>query len=212
MLKPSSPPILSDNYITFHLKVIITFTLLLFFTFACDKKTESGNAYPEEIHFTVNETLLGNRINHDDLFEFYIPKLLTVQESDFTQLEEQLNSFLNDSIKVSLLYVFTDSAKDNSLSVSRIILKEKIQDDPINYYSELIGNSELFKNASKANFLKEGMLISQFIIKHNNHVIIKIIFEPKENYLVQFDYIFNEENYKQEVRSIESSMGSIKNL
>jgi hypothetical protein len=212
MLKFSSPQNLFCNLNTINQIVIAAFILLMFLTSACEKKTELKDTTPEEIQFTVNTTLLGNKINHDDLFEFFVPKMLTIQESDFTQLEEQLNSFLNDSIKVSFLYVFTDSLKENSLSVSRIILKEKIQDDPINYYSELIGNSELFKNASKAKFQKEGMLISQFIIKHNNHVIIKIIFEPKENYLIQFDYIFNEENYKQEVRSIESSMGSIKNL
>lgn len=209
MLKSSPPQILSINY---HLKVIISYISLLFFTYACDKKTESNNSNPEEIHFVVNKTLLGNKINYDNLFEFYIPKLLTKQVSDSDKFQEQLNSFLNDSIKVSLLYVFTDSTEENHLSVSRIILNYEIPGNPVDYYSKLIGNTDLFNSGSKAKFLKDGLLISQFITNHNNHIIIKILFQPKENYLIQFDYIFNEENYRQEVRSIESSIGSIKIL
>ncbi len=212
MFKPLPPQILSDTCNAFCLKVIITFIALIFFTCACDKKTESDKANLEEIHFTVNQNLLGNKIIYDDLFEFYVPKLLIIQESDFTRLEDQLNSFLNDSIKISLLYVFTDSSKENSLSVGRIILDDEIFIDPIDYYSKVIGSTDLFKSSSKAKFLKNGLLISQFITNHNNHIIIKIIFQPKENYLIQLDYIFNEENYKQEVRSIESSIGSIKIL
>lgn len=213
MFKPSSPQILPYTRTAFCLKVIITFITLIFFTGACDKKTESVKANPEEIHFTVNETLLGNKIIHDEnLFEFYVPILLTVQENDFSKIEQQLNSVLHDGIELSLLNVWTDSVKENSLSVSRIILNDKILIDPIDYYSEVIGNTDLFKSASKAKFLKDGLLISQFITNHNQHIIIKIIFQPKENYLIQFDYIFNEENYKQEVRSIESSIGSIKIL
>lgn len=213
MLKLSSPQNLFCNLNTINQIVITAFILLLLLTSACETKTKLNDTTPNEIHFTVNPSLLGNKIVHDEyLFEFYVPKLLVVQENDFSKIEQQLNSVLHDGIELSLLYVWTDSVKENSLSVSRIILNDEILIDPIDYYSEVIGNTDLFKSASKAKFLKDGLLISQFITNHNHHIIIKIIFQPKENYLIQFDYIFNEENYKQEVRSIESSIGSIKIL
>jgi hypothetical protein len=206
-------PETSINLCNLNCKVVALLVSVLSFTYACDRRTEAIDNSLDEIQFEVSDTLLGSKITHDDnMFEFSVPKLLTVPESDFMGLEDQLNSYLKDDIKISLLYVWTDSAKENSLSVSRIILTDDFLSDPIDYYSEVIGNTDLFKSASRAKFLKDGVLISQFITKNNNHIIIKISFQPKDNYLIQFDYIYNEENYKQEVRSIESSIGSIKIL
>jgi len=213
MLKFSSPQNLYCYLKTFNRRVIIAFILLLIFISACDRKTELNDTTPEEIQFTVNPALLGNKIIHDNnLFEFYVPKLLSVQEYDFAGIEQQLNSVLTGGIVLTLLYLLTDSSKENSLTVSRVTLIEDFLSDPIDYYSEVISNTDLFNSASKAKFLKDGIVISQLITRHDNHIIIKIIFEPKDNCLIQLDYIFNEENYKQEVRSIESSIGSIKIL
>jgi hypothetical protein len=194
-------------------KVVAFLVSVLSLTYACDRRNEATDNSLDEIQFEVTDTLLGSMITNDDnMFEFSVPKLLSVPESNFMELEDQLNSNLADDINISLLYVWTDSVKENSLSVSKIILTDDFLSDPIDYYSGIIGNTDLFKIASKAKFLKDGVLISQFITKHNNHIIIKIIFQPKADYLIQFDYIFNEKNYKQEVRSIESSIGSIKIL
>lgn len=213
MLKFSSPQNLYCYLKTFNRRVIIAFILLLIFISACDRKTELNDTTPEEIQFTVNPALLSNKIIHDNnLFEFYVPKLLSVQEYDFAGIEQQLNSVLTGGIVLTLLYLLTDSSKENSLTVSRVTLIEDFLSDPIDYYSEVISNTDLFNSASKAKFLKDGIVISQLITRHDNHIIIKIIFEPKDNCLIQLDYIFNEENYKQEVRSIESSIGSIKIL
>lgn len=213
MNKPMNFQGTSINLCNLNCKVIALLVSVLSLTYACDRRTEVIDNSLDEIQFEVSDTLLGSKITYDDnMFEFSVPRLLTVPESNFKGLEDQLNSYLKDNIKISLLYVWTDSAKENSLSVSRIILTDDFLNDPIDYYSGEIGNTDLFKNSSKAKFLKDGVLISQFITRNNNHIIIKIIFQPKDNYLIQFDYIFNEENYKQEVRSIESSIGSIKIL
>lgn len=187
--------------------------ILVIYLFGCDNKSKVSENELDEIHFNLDTNLLGEKtVNSINSFEFYIPKLLTNSETDFYDLENQLSSSLPESINLLLLYVFTDSAKENSLSISKIILPVDLSSNNIDSYSEAMGNTYLFKNASKAKYLKDGMIFSQFITNHNNFVIIKIIFQPKENNLIQFDYIFNEENYKQEVRSIESSIGSIKIL
>lgn len=190
------------------LTIILVLSLI-----GCDNKSKVNESDLDEIHFNVDTNLLGEKtVNSVNSFEFYIPKLLTNSETEFYDLENQLNSSLPESINLLLLYVLTDSAKENSLSISKIILPADLSSSTIDSYSEVIGNTYLFKNASKAKYLKDGIIFSQFITNHNNYVIIKIIFQPKENNLIQFDYIFNEENYKQEVRSIESSIGSIKIL
>ena len=186
---------------------------ILFFTIACDRRTETEDSSLDEIHFTVDRNLLDDRIiNTANSFEFYVPKLLTESETDFRGIEDQLNSYLTERIDVVLQYLWTDSLKVNSLSVSEIILPAELNNDPMENYSELLRKTDLFNDASHAKFLKDEMMISQFITNHNNYVIIKIIFQSKGTNLIQFDYIFKEENYKQEVRSIESSIGSIKIL
>lgn len=193
-----------------QLFILISF---LFFIIACDQKTESGDNSIDEILFTVDRNLLGDRItNSSNSFEFYVPKLLTQSETDLGNIEDQLLSYLTDEIDVLLQDVWTDSIKANSLLVSKIILPSELSNDPIENYSELLLKTDLFNDALHAKFLKDGIMISQFITNYNNYVIIKIIFQSIEKNLIQFDYIFNEENYKQEVRSIESSIGSIKIL
>lgn len=195
------------------MKKSLLLILFLFFLIACEERTDSGNSSLDEVLFTVDRNLLGNKIiNETNSIEFYVPKLLTQSENNFKSIEDQLNAYLTEEIDFTLQYVWTDSMKENSLLVSKIILPAELINDPIENYSELLRNTGLYHKAAHTKFLKDGMVISQFITNHNNYVIIKIIFQPRETKLIQFDYIFNKENYKQEVRSIESSIGSIKTL
>ncbi|MDP2364176.1 MAG: hypothetical protein Q8M94_10445 [Ignavibacteria bacterium] len=152
-------------------------------------------------------------VNNTDKFEFNAPMFLIASLKDsLAFLKHKLEDVDDDSLTLSLLYVFMDSSKNNSLLISEIVFPEDANFNLLDKYEKILNNRKLFVEAKKTRFLKDNILISQFIFNKEDYVFIKIIFEAQNNKLIQFDFVLALKEYKNEVRSIESSIGSIVSL
>jgi predicted small secreted protein len=79
----------------------------------------------------------------------------------------------------------------------------------LNEYLKVV--SENFKESinKKGNFLKMELNFTQYLIQKQNLISFKLIFELNDT-IYQFDYTTQKETYQHELKSIESSMGTIK--
>lgn len=201
---------------TFHYKkkkLILYFRLLSVFLVlsACDNNQEKSADQLSEIEFTINTSLLASKVtNETESFGFHPPRFFApIPEDSLKIIKAKLQGIEEDNLETALLYLFRDSAGNNSLSISKITFTKNSKKNMLDEYVELIMNRSLFEKAQRTKFLKKNILISQIIVNTGDYVLIKIIFAGKAKSLFQFDYLFMLSDYKNEVRSIESSIGSI---
>jgi hypothetical protein len=62
----------------------------------------------------------------------------------------------------------------------------------------------------QAQFMKDDLYMAQFLAQPEGLVNFKLVFEAPADGLLQFDYVVPRRVYPQEVRSVESSIGSIR--
>jgi hypothetical protein len=82
--------------------------------------------------------------------------------------------------------------------------------EKIRAYEKLLQNKFSAATIKKGEFTKDNLKFVQFLIQKENLITFKLLFQNSQNELIQFDYIVPKENYVSEVKSIESSIGSIK--
>ena len=195
------------------LKCFLCFLCFIFLlcVFGCDTKQEPPSNNISKLHFNIIPDLLGPKIiNNTSKFEFNSPKFLIASLKDsLAFLRHKFEEIDNDSLTLSLLYVFMDSSKNNSLLISEIAFPEDSNFILLDKYEKILNNRKLFVEAKKSRFFKDDILISQFIFNKEEYVFIKIVFETQINKLIQFDFVLALKEYKNEVRSVESSIGSI---
>jgi hypothetical protein len=204
--------LISVLYKANNLLLIISSLLIIFSCIGCDKKTEISSDSLPKINFTVNPDLLGTKIyDSSESFEFNPPYfLIYVMKDSLNFFERKLqNENVEGDYDISVLYLFKDSTSRNSLAVSKIVFHQDSTFNLVDKYSENLKKEKLFSKASKAEFYKDKLLMTQFLLNYEEHVFIKIIIEGRNNDLLQFDYVLFLNDYKNEVRSIESSIGSI---
>lgn len=186
-------------------------SIFLLCIFGCDNKQELPSNNITKLHFNIIPDLLGPKItNSSNSFEFNPPAFLFEMPKDSIALSTAVfKEIINDSLKVSMLYAFQDSSQKNYLLVAKILFPKDSIFSLLDKYEDVLFNMNFFVEAEKTRYLKDGLLISQFILNKAEYVFIKIFFESKNKSLIQFDYILSLKEYKDRVRSIESSLGSI---
>ncbi len=107
--------------------------------------------------------------------------------------------------------IFLNKSTNSLLAVGKV---ETPDPEPgtnikINDYIGIVTENFDQSISKRGSFIKDGITITQLLIQKQNLISFKLIFEI-ENTLYQFDYTAQKEYYKEELKSIESSMGTIK--
>ena len=183
-------------------------TVMLFSIVFCSPKSNKSKDRNQGLLYKVNNKLLYPKaITDDDGFMMNIP-------INWDPLDSLLKSELNQSFsslggptKLVLVNAFQSQAGSQCI-ISKVITDKKdfsfISEDVISDIQLKIHGDGYKTNDLNINNLSA----KQYLVRGKNHVIIKLFIQLNEFY--QIDFIIPLSQYKMEIESIESSIGTIR--
>lgn len=166
---------------------------------------ESNSFKENEMTFEINKELLGESYIQTD-FEISPPKA-------WEKLSDEQSKTIKDAIgkdstdeQITLDAGFINDSYNSFLFISK--LNSDFRDNLSTYISE-IQNSNIENKLVESRYYYNGIDIIQLMIMKDENINIKLICSlPQTQYLV--DYIISYDFYKESIKTIESSIGSIK--
>jgi hypothetical protein len=189
-------------------KNIIVLSVILFQSFGCTHENKKSDDF-QNIVFDVNTNLLSTKrsiINNK--LELRMPiDYSKIDDDKFLIVKKTIESDSAAFFNMALLSVF--NSPNGSYSVISKIVSDKnvFEEVDSTYYALLVENFKT-ENITIGKVKINGIDAIQYLISTNDTVIIKLILCVKDSYY-QIDYIIPLEIYEKELRSIESSIGSI---
>lgn len=175
---------------------------------------------PMTLEFSVDTALLERPVLQTNLNLTYASPLnwKSINQDDFEKLKLSIAGNITDSGFVNIVPVnlFAADSLKGILAVSEVeFSKTKDEENEIyfrslNEYRELLYEKFKENKITETEYLKDGIRIKQFLIQMPDRVFFKLIFRNNNGKIIQFDYITKREYYIAAVKSIESSIGSIK--
>lgn len=185
--------------------------LLCLISFSCNSNDESGKL--NRLNFEIDSTKLAAEVKLNNYkLSFHPPVNLVHSDEFFNKLVSGIAK--NDPNMNELVTKPIDAFVDNDFNVLVVSgIESGLKDTAIAGLSKITALvKKQFKpeNAKYAEFLKDDIKIGQFLIQDSINVIFKLLLENPDKKVLQFDYIIPQKNYKNEIKAIESSIGSIK--
>lgn len=183
------------------------FCLITLFAVNCSRNDKP----PEKKDFIVDSSLVQKKeIFPKYQFSFHPPlNWNRLPKEMFNEFKERLRA--NYPHERGVIYHPIDlfyNSEDKSLLYITSIGFIGIKLDPLEEYDEIMKNStnEPIENHK---YLKDDLIIMQYIIHENDRVNYKAVFSSGNNTLIQFDYILMEAVYQNELNAVESSLGAL---
>jgi len=199
-------------------KVFILIILLLILN--CTSSDSNSKAQNSELFFDVDSTKLGNQIENIDYgikysppkgWELIAPELFK-QFSQKSQPIQFGNTPLEDKkLLVQPISIFLKQENSCILYLSSIKGLEQEPDSGIAYekYKNIVTQNFDSSLIKKGDFIRNNIAFTQFVLQHKNQISFKLVFLNHQNKIMQFDYIIPKQSYINELKAIESSLGSI---
>jgi hypothetical protein len=179
--------------------------------FSCGGNGEEKK--PNRLSFNIDSALIAPEADIEGYKVSFNPPAGLARSEEFLK---KLNSGVEISnreqkeIFTRPVDVFVDSSF-NIVVVSAV--ESAVKDSAAGGLAKVTGAIKKQFSAEKmkfAEFLKDDIRISQFLIQDSVNVIFKLLLENPDKKIMQFDYIIPQRNYRNEIKAIESSIGSIK--
>lgn len=193
----------------------ITFALALVIT--CSRGNEPRQ-HIETLSFEVDESLLGPSFLDSTLGFAFHPPIGWEQVPD-TTMEEAKERLLatmgqRDSIQVMPIQFFINLQNGSSCSLSRLT--------GLDLSDQVLGSLGEYQSLLKTKFssmkIKEGAFriddinVFQFLITDGERIIFKLLCYGPQKRAFQIDYVVPHSVYRQQIKAIESSIGSFQGL
>lgn len=177
-----------------------------------------GPQQPEmktEVLFNVNQSLLGDTVSDDALGIVYQPPLhwKPVDSAYFGQVRELFatqKTFISD-------YIVRDYYQDDSTNAIMIVTDlSRVSDSALNLMLEQMrempegGNKKFEVQIGEYGY--HGFDVFQILLQNPAFINFKLIFLKGANKRFQMDYMIPTRVYAGEVRTIESSIGSVNKI
>ncbi len=172
-----------------------------------DKKKEE----PETLIFNVDSLLIGERYTNEDIgISFCPPQEWGQISSDLmTSIEQSLQEMENSSaVDIILQNVFLNQKNSCICFLStfqKTMPAAQIRDA---YLTELYAG-DIQGSVTEGSYLHNGFNIRQLIHVQDDQVTIKLICISDDEHIFLLDYIVPSQFYEQNIRSIESSIGTL---
>ena len=203
---------LLNKKITAQLIILILFTSILP---GCGAKKEN-QPKAGEMKFNVDTSKLGAFVV-DSLYNLSFNPPLGWNEVGKKQIDEAGKAISKalagtSRITVKPVFIFVNDTSGSVLNVAEIRLDsvKSDLDSQVAEYEKIMFSGKDSLKIKKAFYMKDGIKIAQFLIQKNGFVNFRLLFENGKGNLLQFDYLSKIEDYSNEVKAIESSIGSIK--
>ena len=196
-----------------HLYAALSITLLA----SCGQSNEPSQQF-EELSFAVDKSLLGPSFTDSTLgFSFHPPMgWEKVPDTTMVKARETLSDVIgqeSDS-QVSSLRFFINLEKGSSCVLSRLLgldLSGQVQGSLEEFESQL---RDKFPgaNVKKGAFRIDDLKVFQFLVTDDQRVIFKLVCWGSPKQIIQVDYVVPRSVYRQQIKAIESSIGSFRLL
>lgn len=168
--------------------------------------------------FTVNRQLLGDSLSlADEGFRILIPKnWKPLSENLARELTSKMEareaaSDTNSSIRPQIVSVFSKPNSGASLIISRVRFPKQDSTEKSQrlHYTEQTKSRIDSTSLGVAEFMSNGVKITQYMIRSQENTSFKLLFKGRSSGMIQCDYILPNTIFQQEIRAVESSIGSI---
>lgn len=177
-------------------------------TIGCVSENKINNEFTK-IEFDINTNLLSETTETiDNVFKITFPlEFNKIDNINFQKIKRTIDSDTASFFQLSLLAVY-NSVSGGSSILSKIISKKDVFNEIDSTYYNLLVTNFRTKNINQSKIKINGIKTIQYIITTTEIVSIKLILNIRGFYY-QLDYIFPLSSYKEKLKSIESSIGSI---
>ncbi len=117
---------------------------------------------------------------------------------------------LDARVQVQPRHLFVDPEGGSLLSVSTLTFEgAPTPAEQVALYWQMLTETGQAQSLEKAAFLKDGLRVTQLHEQRDGRVRFTLLLETPANTVLRFDYVIPRERYAEELRSLESSIGSI---
>ncbi|MBN1756449.1 hypothetical protein JW877_09590 [bacterium] len=196
----------------------LSFLLLAIMVLSCgrgDREDKDNLGVSDQLSFSIDSSLIGEAITDARYGVRFHPPVdwIPLNHELFKQVGEELEGQFGDqAIRVFPLYLLTMQDYGCLLSLTQIRNIETGSAPELAEYESMLNQKFRGEQISKTQFTKGKIKFTQFLIKHQNMVNFKLLFYNQKGDLLQVDYVLPFQVYASEIKSIESSMGSIELL
>ncbi len=189
-----------------HKNIFVLMFLLA--SVSCSSESKQNDKFVE-IEFNVDNKLLSDKSKIvDGNFDIHYPEgFNSIVGNNFNRIKATIDSDSTSYFPLSLLSIHNTVSGSSSI-LSKIQATSEVFNKLDSNYTKLLSKNFNTKNINQSHIKINGIKTIQYIITTNEIVLLKLIFKVMENYY-QLDYIIPLTEYEKELKSIESSIGSI---
>ncbi len=191
----------------FRILLIVLISLVLL-NCTKDKKKEE----PETLIFNVDSLLIGEQYTNAEFgISFCPPKEWNQLSSDLMSSIEQSLQEMEDSSSVDIILqnVFLNQ-KNSCICFLSTFHKTMPAAQIRNTYLTELYAGDIQGSVTEGSYMHNGFNIRQIIHVQDDQVTIKLICISNDEHIFMLDYIIPAQFYEQNIRTIESSIGTIK--
>ena len=170
----------------------------------------SGSDEPEKLAFTVDPELLGATFR-DGSRPFSVQAPLGWADVPGEMLDEAnrlLAERSDGSPQATLVALYRSEELRAHLTIGRH-RAESQRDSVIQWHARRMKQSIPDGKINRARFSHRECEIDQFMVAHQQSVVVTLFAYHPEHELYQLDYVLPRQSYEQELRALESSIGSL---
>lgn len=197
-------------------KSIVWLFLVIMMSTSCVQQKSDSPEKPQELLFEIDSLRVG-AFYADPIagFQFQAPKhWQPVADQLMEKLAAQVTQPIqSQEIDFRPLTFFLNHENGSALSISRIISQTDTTWPQLrSQYIDLVKTNFQATEFKSGEFMKDEIQFTQFLIQTDKTVNFKLVFENRPGQIIQLDYIVPKNYYPNEVKAIESSIGSIKRI
>ena len=186
-------------------KVLIIIATLFY---SCSNEPSIDFQDFEKINFNVNTNLISDPIIFDDSFVMSVPNIVFKNSDAFNALNDLSKMDGNSYFPFRLIDVFSN---DNILIYIGQIEQTNLFSNLNSNYIEALKKTYNVESINMGKFNVNGLNLVQYMFNDENSFTIKLYVKILEKFY-EITYILNSSIYKDSLKFIESSIGSVKSI
>lgn len=191
-----------------YIEILLRCGIILWGLIGC----QNPNPSDESLVFHVDKTRLEPAITDSTLkIEIAAPKGWTVlDDATLAQVIDRLGDTLTQGLQMTPRWVFLNEETRAMCVVSRLEGVKATPDETLLQMLESAYRSQFpMGKVQRATFRKDAFRVHQLMVVATDFVLIKLICDSIESPVFGVDYVVTSDVYQQELRAIESSIGSL---
>ncbi len=166
----------------------------------------------EPMQFNVDPSQLGAPIEARDLGIVFQAPVAWTQLSE-AKIDSIGRVVAGNPLGVEPKYMFSHASTDALLNVAAVGRAEaRTLGEQVARYSALLADQDSTATVRQDDYLKDDIRMAQFLVQTDDFITFTLFFASSRDGVIQFDYIVPRAMYPEQVKAIESSIGSIQVL